>query len=97
MNILHTFLLTHPGFDITQDVLDLVEHLTVHGVKIGGIYQHYKGDYYKVLGFVRDSEDWEGQLRVRYVSMVDLDHEVVRPLSMFLEQVDEVPRFKLVS
>lgn len=72
-------------------------------VKPGQIYKHYKGDTYKVLILAKDSEtrDW----MVVYERQTDLVHDgyriTVRPLDMFLEEVDKDeykgPRFEYIS
>lgn len=67
-----------------------------------GIYKHYKGNLYKVLGVARHSETLEEL--VVYQALYDSEkfgaHALwVRPLKMFLETVTvnerEVPRFVL--
>ncbi len=72
-------------------------------VKPGQIYKHYKGDTYKVLILAKDSEtrDW----MVVYERQTDIVHDgyriTVRPLDMFLEEVDKNgykgPRFEYIS
>ncbi len=65
-----------------------------------GIYQHYKGMKYLVLGIAKHSETKEDL--VVYVTLYDNDMAAmwVRPLTMFLENVTidgkEVPRFKKI-
>lgn len=68
---------------------------------IPGIYQHYKGNYYLVLGTAAHSETEE-----RLVVYVPLYASPgprlwVRPLSMFLETVEReegtLPRFRYVG
>lgn len=66
-----------------------------------GVYQHYKGNQYLVLGVAKHSETEEDL--VVYVSLYEnkAANLWVRPLKMFQEQVvvDGVstPRFKLMS
>ncbi len=60
-----------------------------------GIYQHYKGFYYQVLGLARHSETLEPL--VVYQALYGEFGLWVRPLEMFLEQVGDVPRFRFVS
>ena len=59
-----------------------------------GIYKHYKGGFYRVLGMVRNEPNWE--LMVRY-KPVGGGEEIVRRLTVFTELVDtetcRVPRF----
>lgn len=65
-----------------------------------GIYQHYKGMKYTVLGVAKHSETLEDL--VVYVTLYENELSAlwVRPLKMFLETVivdgKEVPRFKKV-
>lgn len=61
-----------------------------------GIYQHYKGNEYKVIGPARHSETLEDL--IVYQALYDDRQLWVRPLAMFIENVDlngeTVPRFK---
>ncbi|MEE4246943.1 MAG: DUF1653 domain-containing protein [Kangiellaceae bacterium] len=63
-----------------------------------GIYQHYKGSEYRVIGVAKHSET-EEQLVVYQPMYGDMDLWV-RPLSMFIETVVsdgiELPRFKWI-
>lgn len=78
----------------TEQVLRL---LHPHGVVIGGIYKHFKGDRYRVRNVVRDANNWEGEPLVEYVQVDNVEHEATRPLSEFLGDVDREdyhgPRF----
>lgn len=64
-----------------------------------GLYRHYKGNDYRVIGVARHSETEE--LVVVYHPMIGDQGLWVRPLSMFIEQVDidgvTLPRFKYIS
>ena len=64
-----------------------------------GIYEHYKGNQYKVIDIARHSETEE--LLVLYRPMYGDESLWVRPFSMFFEKVtvDDllVPRFKYVG
>ena len=51
-----------------------------------GLYQHYKGEHYRVLCVARHSET-EEQLVV-YQALYGERGHWVRPLAMFVEQVD---------
>ena len=68
---------------------------------IPGVYQHYKGKNYYVLGRSRNTET--GEICVVYRPLYDTDwHQLVhRSATMFFENVTvdghEVPRFKLLS
>lgn len=71
-------------------------------VKIGQIYQHFKGSYYVVGGFARDTETLD--VLVLYSktrkSEMDNDNEVwARPLKEFTDfhPVYKVKRFELVE
>lgn len=63
-----------------------------------GIYQHYKGNKYLVLGVAKHSETLEDM--VVYVALYDNDltNLWVRPLTMFTQQIEvkgkRVPRFR---
>jgi hypothetical protein len=66
-------------------------------LKIGGIYNHYKGDRYKVVCVARHSETLEEL--VVYQALYGSGNLWVRPKKMFLEKVKAdgklVPRFEL--
>lgn len=70
-------------------------------VKIGGRYRHYKGMEYIVHNLVRHSEtlEWMVYYECQYENPVGKFW--VRPLSMFLEEIElngrKVPRFSLIS
>ena len=64
-----------------------------------GVYEHYKGGRYEVLGIVSHSETLEKLVHYRHL---DGDKsEWVRPLTMFLEMVEvngtSVPRFRYLA
>ncbi len=64
-----------------------------------GIYQHYKGQSYEVIGIARHSETLEHL--VVYKALYG-DYELwVRPLTMFLETIEfegvAQPRFRLIE
>lgn len=70
-------------------------------IQIGGMYRHYKkGTLYKVIGVAKHSETLEDM--VVYEAQYDNPNKLwVRPLGMFLENVElngeKVPRFAKVS
>lgn len=68
-------------------------------VKIGGIYQHYKGNMYKVLEIAKHSETLEDM--VVYKAMYGDRVVWVRPLLMFEEIIEKdgkkVERFKFIK
>lgn len=61
-----------------------------------GRYQHYKGNFYRVLGIARHSES--NELLVIYQPEYGEQGLWARPLAMFMESVavdgSTVPRFK---
>lgn len=52
-----------------------------------GLYRHYKGDRYRVLGLVRHSETLE--VMVLYQALHGAKGLWVRPRAMFLEYVEQ--------
>jgi hypothetical protein len=64
-----------------------------------GLYRHYKGGMYRVLGLVRHSETLE--VMVLYQALYGTRGQWVRPRAMFLETVSHdgvvVPRFARVA
>ena len=68
-------------------------------IEKGSVYQHFKGNIYKILGVGKHSETLED-----YVVYADLNEEKIwiRPYDMFLEEVQLedgtiVPRFKQIQ
>jgi len=63
-----------------------------------GIYKHYKGNVYEVIGIAKHSEDLSEM--VVYKSVVD-GQMWVRPKEMFLEHVQiegkKIPRFAFLT
>ena len=68
-------------------------------IVIGGHYKHFKGGNYVVLNVARDHETYEEQ--VVYIQLHDKPTVWVRPLNMFLEDVDDhgnvKPRFEFIQ
>jgi hypothetical protein len=66
---------------------------------IPGLYEHYSGKRYQVLGVCRHSKTLE--VLVVYQALYDDYTLWVRPLDMFNETIDHngqsVPRFKFIS
>ncbi|HZJ94876.1 MAG TPA: DUF1653 domain-containing protein [Thiopseudomonas sp.] len=64
-----------------------------------GIYEHYKGQQYRVIGVARHSETED--VLVVYQALYGARGLWVRPLTMFLETVEvegvQQPRFKLIK
>ena len=57
-------------------------------VKVGGIYKHFKGDYYIVVDIALHSETYEKM--VVYRALYGDTTLYVRPYDMFLSKVDKV-------
>lgn len=66
-----------------------------------GFYKHYKGDLMKVLGTAKHSETLEDLVVYDHLGTNELSDLWVRPLGMFLEDVDvdgkTVKRFEWVG
>ncbi|MGC9599508.1 MAG: DUF1653 domain-containing protein [Minisyncoccia bacterium] len=64
-----------------------------------GIYQHYKGNRYKVIVIATHSET--GEKMVVYQALYGKRKMWVRPLAMFAERIrvngKKVPRFRLIK
>ncbi len=64
-----------------------------------GLYRHFKGNYYRVVGTARHSESEE--MMVIYSPESNLNDLWVRPLSMFVEKVQtddgQVFRFDFIK
>ncbi len=60
----------------------------IRTIKIGSIYRHFKGNLYRVEGIAKHSENCEEF--VVYRQMYGDGSLWIRPLSMFLEEVDRV-------
>lgn len=63
-----------------------------------GVYEHYKGGRYDVIGVVRHSETLEPLVLYRHFGESDL---WVRPAAMFFEEVEvggrRLPRFRKIG
>jgi hypothetical protein len=90
--------------DKTNGPLPGGEHLTrptigTYAVPEPGVYHHFKGGTYEVLGTVQHSETRELMVRYRAVGGTEA-YEKVRPVSMWSDRVDRdgysVPRFQRV-
>lgn len=55
-------------------------------IKINGIYRHFKGDYYLLVDIAKHSET--GEEYVIYRKLYEDCSLWIRPLDMFLEEVD---------
>ncbi len=66
---------------------------------IKGVYEHYKGNKYQVLGVAKHSETLEDM--VVYKALYGVGDLWVRPKEMFLEIVDvkgiSIPRFRFIE
>lgn len=63
-----------------------MEELKMRKIKLNSIYRHFKGDLYLVLDVVLHSETKEEL--VLYKALYDDCKTYVRPLDMFLSEVD---------
>lgn len=70
-------------------------------IRKNGLYEHYKGGRYRVIDTVRHSESLEELVLYETLYENPLGRLWVRPIAMFLEEVDvdgrKVPRFKPIS
>ena len=68
-------------------------------IVIGGIYQHFKGNMYKILFVAKHSETLEEM--VVYQALYGAGDVWVRPANMFLEKIERdgqtVKRFKFIK
>ena len=66
-----------------------------------GIYQHYKGNKYEVIGVAKNSETFENFVVYRALYDNKISKLWVRPLKMFTETIEndgkEIERFKYIS
>ena len=53
-----------------------------------GTYKHYKGKYYEVIGVAKHSETLEELVTYHHLSSKKPGQLWVRPLKMFLEEVE---------
>lgn len=74
------------------------EKIEQQGTSIDGIYTHYKGKKYRVLGLVRHSETLEELVLYNCCYENDLGKTWVRPKELFFSNVEingkTQPRFK---
>lgn len=63
-------------------------------IYINGLYRHYKGNFYKVMGIAKHSETL--QLLVIYQAQYGNGQVWARPLSMFCDNVGEKKRFEYI-
>ena len=73
----------------------------VENIKIGGLYQHYKGMKYKVISLAKHSESLEWMVCYECLYENSEAQLWVRPLTMFCETVEVkgvmTPRFKYID
>lgn len=66
-----------------------------------GVYRHYKGEYYLVLGLAHHSETQERLVVYVPLYVREGPRLAVRPLEMFLEDVEidgkTIPRFTYIG
>lgn len=58
----------------------------VRNLKIGGVYRHYKGDFYLIEALARDSDSLEDM--VVYRSLYGDGQLWVRPYAEFMDKID---------
>jgi hypothetical protein len=72
---------------------------------VNGKYQHFKGNFYRVIGVARHSENPKEEFVV-YMALYESkefgkDTLWIRPKKMFIEEVEvngkKVPRFKFIG
>ncbi len=61
------------------------------GMLRGGIYKHYKGNHYYVLGVAFDTDDVDGPLRVNYVAMYPPYIHFSRTIDKWFGTVENLP------
>lgn len=68
---------------------------------LAGVYQHYKGEYYLVLGLAHHSETEEKLVVYIPLYLREGPRMAVRPVDMFFEEVEiegvKQPRFKYLG
>lgn len=73
----------------------------VEDIKLGGLYQHYKGMNYRVVSLAKHSETLEWMVHYECLYENSEAKFWVRPLAMFCETVEVkgvvVPRFKFIG
>ena len=66
-----------------------------------GIYRHYKGNHYQIIGIARHSETLEELVVYKALYQSEGQNLWVRPLSMFIEIIEfngnKTPRFEYIG
>lgn len=66
-----------------------------------GVYEHYKGKKYRVIGVAKHSETLEDMVVYEALYENEMLQLWVRPLAIFLEEVEldgnHIPRFKYIN
>lgn len=66
-----------------------------------GIYKHYKGPYYEVIGIAKHSETLEELVVYKALAKPEGENLWIRPLKMFIENIivagKSEPRFRYIS
>lgn len=97
----HTPAAGNSVLDCAQNKIDASDltHNSPPKCPLPGLYRHYKGNMYKVLGTVLDTET--SKLMVLYRSVNSNDMAFVRPRDMFIETVEyngiRVARFRRIQ
>ncbi len=53
-----------------------------------GLYKHYKGNIYEVIGIAKHSETLEEMVVYKATYQADIENLWVRPKTMFLESIE---------
>ncbi len=90
--------LSRRGLDKTLQFCDYL----IFGMKVKkGIYEHYKGKRYEVIGVAKNSETLEEFVVYKALYKNKVSELWIRPLAIFLERVElkgkRVPRFRYVG
>lgn len=67
----------------------------MQNIRPDAVFQHYKGKYYRVINLVTHTET--GEKMVVYQTLYPDFQQWCRPLEMFLETVNDQPRFRYVG
>jgi hypothetical protein len=83
----------------SEDLLDRQLREAAEAVQVGGRYQHYKGDFYRVVALAFE----EASMEIIVVYQADYGRRITftRPLAVWDESVqwqgEQIPRFRLAT